>query len=192
MVELNQCIHVMIGIVGHYYNSFWRLKTKMFKFTKFPLIAAIFALMVSPGFAEQVRGFKAYETKGAFSDVLADLRDAIINRGHVIDYTGHINEMLRRTSKTVGSVTSKGSKSPYLNAQFMHFCSAKLSHEVVSANPQNIAVCPYVLFMYETKANPGTIHVGYRRPITGPSKRSRKAFTKIDALLDAVVKESLQ
>lgn len=164
----------------------------MFKFLKISLITALLALSATTTQADGVRGFQAYETKGAFSDVLSDLKDAIINRGLVIDYTGQLNKMLKRTSKTVGSVTESGSATPYLEAQFMQFCSAKLSHEVISANPQNIAVCPYVVFIYELKTAPGKVHVGYRRPITGPSKRSRKALAKIDALLNDIVKESLQ
>lgn len=164
----------------------------MFKFLKISLITVLLALTATPTLAESVRGFQAYETKGAFNDVLSDLKDAIINRGLVIDYTGQLNTMLKRTSKTVGSVTESGSPTPYVKAQFMQFCSAKLSHEVISANPQNIAICPYVVFIYELKTSPGMIHVGYRRPITGPSKRSRKALSKVDALLDAIVKESLQ
>ena len=164
----------------------------MFRFITFPLLAIILVFMVSPGISKENRGFKAYKTQGQFSDVLNDLKDAIINRGHVIDYTGYLNKMLERTSKTVGSVTTKGSKTPYLSAQFMHFCSSKTSHEVISANPQNIAICPYVVFIYELKSTPGTIHVGYRRPISGPSKRSRKAIAKVDVLLDTIVKEALQ
>ena len=164
----------------------------MFKFLKVSMLAVFLALIITPAQADGIRGFQAYETRGTFSDVLADLKDAIIDRGLVIDYTGYLNNMLKRTSETVGSVTETGSKTPYVDAQFMQFCSAKLSHEVISANPQNIAICPYVVFIYELKADPGSIHVGYRRPITGPSKRSRKAFAKIDALLADIVKESLQ
>ena len=164
----------------------------MFKFLKVSLLGLIMALTVTPAFADGVRGFQAYETRGAFKVVLDDLKDAIINRGLVIDYTGYLNTMLERTSETVGSVTDTGSKTPYMDAQFMQFCSARLSHEVISANPQNIAICPYVVFIYELKTDPGTVHVGYRRPITGPSKRSRQAFAKIDALLDDIVKETLQ
>ena len=164
----------------------------MFKLLKISILATLLALTVTPAQADGIRGFQAYETRGAFSEVLADLNDAIINRGLVIDYTGYLNTMLKRTSETVGSVTDTGSKTPYVDAQFIQFCSAKLSHEVISANPQNIAVCPYVVFIYELKADPGTVHVGYRRPITGPSKLSRKVFAKIDALLDDIVKESLQ
>ncbi len=164
----------------------------MLKFLKIPLIATMFAILLTPASADGIRGFQSYETRGAFNEVLADLKDAIINRGLVIDYTGYLNTMLKRTSKTAGSVTEQGSKTPYLDAQFMQFCSAKLSHEVISANPQNIAICPYVVFVYELKADPGTVHVGYRRPITGPSKLSRKVFAKIDSLLDDIVKETLQ
>lgn len=164
----------------------------MIKFLKMPLIAVILAMLVSPAMSGDERGFKSYETKGNFSDVYVDLQNAIINKGLVIDYVGHLDHMLDRTSASAGSVTKTGSKSPYLAAKFMQFCSAKLSHEVISANPQNIAICPYVVFVYEEKSSPGIVHVGYRRPITGPSKLSRKVFAKIEKLMDDIVKEALQ
>lgn len=148
----------------------------------------MFAVAV-PGQA-QPAGKQHYSTKGSFEDVLLDLKDAIVNRGLVIDYTGHIDKMLERTSQAAGSVTAAGSKSPYLNAKYMHFCSAKLTHEAVSANVFNMAICPYVVFIFETKSEPGKIIVGYRSPIPGPSKRSKEALAKIEKLLNDIAKEA--
>jgi hypothetical protein len=130
------------------------------------------------------------ETKGTFADVLQDLKDAVINRGFVIDFTGHVDTMLERTSSVSKSVTETGSRSPYLNAKYIQFCSAKLTHEAVSANPYNIVVCPHVIFAFEAKTKPGHIVIGYRRPTPGPSKLSKRAFKKVDDLLMAIVKEA--
>ena len=164
----------------------------MFRIVKIALAAVLLVTMVTSATAEDARGFKAYKKSAPFEDVYVDLQNAIIGKGLVIDYVGHIDQMLNRTSKIVNSVTQEGSKSPYLAAKFMQFCSAKLSHEVISANPQNIAICPYVVFVYELKNDPGVVHVGYRRPITGPSKLSRKVFAKIEKLLDDVAKEAIE
>ncbi len=130
-----------------------------------------------------------FTKQGDFEDALLDLKDAIINRGLVVDYVGNVDKMLERTSKTVGSVTEKGSASPYLHAKYVQFCSAKLTHESVSANVYNLSICPYVVFAFESKAQPGRIVVGYRRPGVGHSVRSKKAMAKIDKLLEGIVKE---
>lgn len=159
------------------------------------LIAALFAVSVltQPVRAETVQlGYKSVSAKAAYEDVVFALKDAIISRGLKVDYTGHLDKMLERTSEAVGSETESGSKSPYLHAEYFQFCSAKLTHAVISANALNIAICPYIVFAYERKDKPGTIFVGYRRPIADPSRRSKKAIAKVEELLTAVIKEAVQ
>ena len=129
----------------------------------------------------QSNGYRMHALKGNFEDVLTDLRDAIVNKGLVIDYTGHVDRMLARTSAAVGA------KSPYKNAKYMQFCSASLTNAAVNANPANMAICPYVIFAYETITGPGTIHIGYRRPIGAASAPSQAALANIDKLLDEIV-----
>ena len=158
-------------------------------------MAALTAFILSglvPAAAEAPLGTKYLSKKGAFDDVLQDVKDAVINRGLLIDYIGHIDKMLDRTSEAADSVTSTGSRSPYQNAKYLHFCSSKLTHEAISANPYNLSICPYVVFLFETKAKPGIVVVGYRRPIPGPSVRSKKALAKIDSLLESIIKEATQ
>jgi len=118
------------------------------------------------------------------------MKDVVINIGLVIDYVGHVDKLLQRTSKAAGSVTAAGSETPYLNAKYLQFCSSKLTHASVSANPFNLSICPYVVFAFETKSKPGEIVVGYRRPVPGPSKLTRAAIAKIDKLLDGIVREA--
>lgn len=165
----------------------------------FKIIAVLFAMfaIALPSHASETqtretKGFKSVKTTASFDDVFVGLQDAVVNKGYNIDYVGHMNQMLKRTSKAVGSVTEKGSASPYVNAKFMQFCSAKLTHEAISASPQNIAICPYIVFIYEEKTDPGVVIVGYRRPVAGPSKRTRKAFDKIEAMLTEVITEAVK
>jgi len=146
-----------------------------------PLGSAMAENLAAPHHARKV---------GKFEDVWQDLKDAVINRGLVIDYVGQVDKMLERTSTVANSVTVTGSQSPYLHAKYLQFCSSKLTHAAVSANPYNLAICPYVVFAFEVKTKPGEIIVGYRRPVAGPSKRTRAAVTKIDTLLDGIVKEA--
>lgn len=138
------------------------------------------------GAAEQP-GYKVLTKKAAFGDVEFDLKDAIVNRGLVIDYTGYVGKMLARTS---GAVAGKDAESPYLHARYYQFCSAKLTHDAVSADPLNISICPYVVFLIELKSEPGVIRVGYRRPFAGASAESHKAVAKVEALLNDVITEA--
>lgn len=157
------------------------------------LPALILAIVLAAGTTPAALAEEAnphVEKQGAFADVFQDLKDAVINRGYVIDFVGHVDTMLDRTSGASKSVTETGSLSPYLNAKYLQFCSSKLTHEAVSANPYNMVVCPHVLFAFEAKNKPGHIVVGYRRPTPGPSKLSKRAFKNVDDVLMSIVKEA--
>lgn len=140
--------------------------------------------------AEDGLGYRVHTKTGKFDNVRDDLKDAIINRGFVIDYVGHFNKMLERTADAAGSVSGSGAKSPYLNAEYMQFCPSKLTHEAVSATPFSIANCPIALFVYELAAEPGKVVMGYRLPVATPSKRMRDVNARLTELLDSIVKEA--
>lgn len=120
-----------------------------------------------------------YTSQAPFADVAADLSDAIVNRGYKVDYHGLIGEMLERTAADVGA-----SKKLYRNAEIFQFCSAVVSRAAMETNIENIAFCPYVLFVYEAEAEPGTVNVGFRRL---PEGEGRDA---VNTLLEEIVKEA--
>lgn len=128
---------------------------------------------------------RIYAKKAAYDDVRFELNNAIIGRGFVIDYTGHIDRMLERTGADVGS-----SKPIYKSAEFFTFCSAKLSRLAMEADPGNIGVCPYVVFVYESAAKPGEVTVGYRRPAAAAAGAA--AVAEIDSLLDSIVQAAIK
>lgn len=156
------------------------------------LLAAAFMTAIASPMAYADEGLKELTRTGNFAEVRDDVKNAIINRGYVVDYVGQFNKMLERTSEAVGSVTEAGAKSPYKDAEFMQFCAAKFTHEAISANPQNIVNCPYVVYVYELTAKPGLIHIGYRVPVSGPSKIARKAVSKIDSMLNDIITEAAE
>ena len=149
------------------------------------IMAAIACLIAVPmaSHAANTAATTNYQKKGVFSDVRQDVADGIVNRGFVIDYTAYIGEMLKRTAKDFGET-----KPLYVNAEGLQFCSARLSREMFAADPANIALCPYVLVIYELADKPGMIHVGYRRMPAGGSARSRKATAAIEKMLDEIAK----
>lgn len=126
-------------------------------------------------------------SKSSFEDAKFELTNAIVNRGLVIDYTGRLADMLARTGKDVGS-----DKQIYRHAEYVTFCSAKLSRAMMEADPANAAMCPYVMFFYETAAKPGEVVIGYRRPILRGDAKSKAALTEVDNLLAGILKEAVK
>ncbi len=132
-------------------------------------------------------GIQIYQKTGVFDEVRQDLMDAIINRGFVVDFNGRVGEMLKRTAKDI-----RNAETPYKNAEFFIFCSAKVSHQLSKVDPRNVGFCPYTVFVYELKKEPGVIRVGYRQPAIQGSEESRKALLALDKLLDGIAREAIQ
>jgi len=146
---------------------------------------AAFALMLGAAVPSKADDdIKTYSKAGSFADIKADVTNAVINRGLKIDYNGNIAAMLERTGADVGST-----KPVYKAAEFLTFCSAKLSRAMMEANAHNMGTCPYVVFLYETVAKPGEVTVGYRRPGSRGDDASKKALADVEALLEDIVKE---
>ena len=137
------------------------------------------SLMAGAGAAHADVLVTTYGTNAPFADVAADIQDAIVNRGYVVDYHGHIGEMLKRTAGDVGAT-----KPLYKNAEFLQFCSAVVSRSAMEADIGNIAYCPYVVFTYEAEGAPGKVVVGYRRLPKGDGR------DQVNDLLDEIAKEA--
>lgn len=124
---------------------------------------------------------------GSFEDVKFDLTNAIIERGLVVDHTGNIAGMLERTGADVGST-----KQLYRHAEYFVFCSAKLSREMMEADPTNIGICPFVIFAYERADKAGEIVVGFRNPPVRGGDASRKSLEAVTTLLKDIVEEAVK
>ncbi|SEW19703.1 Uncharacterized conserved protein, DUF302 family [Cognatiyoonia koreensis] len=117
-----------------------------------------------------------YPFDGSFEDATFAVESAILDQGLVIDYVSHTGEMLNRTSADVGSDVEI-----YAAADIFLFCSAKLSREVMEADPMNIAHCPYGIFVTDKE---GDVKIGYRNFPEGEMQ-------KVQALLDEIVKDAI-
>jgi uncharacterized protein (DUF302 family) len=144
-------------------------------------------LMVMLATAAAAQGIKTYMKKGNYDDVKLELSDAITKRGLVVDYNGNVGGMLDRTGKDVGST-----KQVYKKAEYLVFCSAKLSRDMMEANAANMGYCPFVVYIYEAAAKPGEIVVGFRRMPSAATGASAKAFKAIDTMLDEITKEAVK
>ena len=155
------------------------------------VLRALFGLVLlvgsSLGQTAGAEDLKTVVKKASFDDVKFELNNAIIERGLKVDFSGSISQMLDRTGADVGST-----RPVYKHAEFMSFCSAKLSRQMMEADAANVAFCPYTVFIYETAAAPGEIVVGYR-PFPQPANElSRAALNEIDKLLTAIIKAAVQ
>lgn len=157
------------------------------------LLAVLFAINTTT-FASAdnhlLTGYSINKINAGFDDVFSELQDVVINKGLVIDFIGHVDKMIERTAEVTGSVTESGSKTPYIAAKYILFCSAKLTQKAISASTENLGICPYVVFAYETKAEPGVTRVGYRQPIFGQSSTSHKVSAEINGFLQSVIDET--
>ena len=127
--------------------------------------------------------------KGNFDDVRFDLGNAVIATGVAVQSEANVAAMLGRTAADVGAV-----EMVYNRAEFIAFCSAKYSRAMMEADATNMAFCPFVVFAYETKATPGEIVVGYRRPMVPASQNAaaQKAAAEVDALLAKILAETVK
>ncbi|UXU76563.1 DUF302 domain-containing protein (plasmid) [Paracoccus sp. SMMA_5_TC] len=114
---------------------------------------------------------------GSFDDVVFAVEQAITNEGLVIDLKSHVGDMLARTKEDVG-----GAKDLFTHADIFSFCSAKVSRQVMEADPANIQHCPYTIFVYEKADEPGKIVVGHR---TYPGESMQPVNEMLTRLVDA-------
>ena len=145
------------------------------------LILAVMAISVLPQSASAEDSVSFTRRGSVYEDVRIDLENAVIAEGLKIDYSGNIAAMLQRTGPDVGS-----NQPVYQHAEFIMFCSAKLSRAMMEADPTNMSKCPYVVFIYQRAATTKEIVVGYRK--VEVSGRGAKALEEINKLLDRIVR----
>ena len=150
------------------------------------ILATAISLTPSTAFATEP-GDTIKTIAGDFDEVFSDLQDAVINRGLVIDYVGDVGKMLERTADAARGADAKP---PYVNARYLQFCSAIVTHQAVDADVRNLAMCPYVVFAYEARLEPGKVSVGYRKVELVSSSASQAAQAKVHSLLQAIVNEA--
>jgi uncharacterized protein (DUF302 family) len=120
-----------------------------------------------------------YDTDQTFDDVTFGLENAILDAGLVIDHVSHTGDMLERTKGDVGSDVTL-----FLNADVYSFCSAKVSREVMEADPMNIVFCPYTIFVMVRPDTPDVTTIGFRTFPEG-------AMKSVEALLDGISKSAI-
>jgi uncharacterized protein (DUF302 family) len=144
----------------------------------FTAALALGTLLAFPALA-QAQDMVSYTTGLDFDDVTFGLESAITDRGLVVAHVSHVGDMLERTRADVGSEVVLFQK-----ANVYSFCSAKLSREVMEANPMNITFCPYDIFVAQ-RPGEDTVTIGFRSFPEGEMQI-------IQSLLDEIVREAIE
>jgi len=128
-----------------------------------------------------------FTTIADFDDVKAYITEEIKNRGLVINNISHIGDMLERTGKDMGI-----GKKIYVKAEALEFCSAIISRTMMEADPHNIVMCPYIIFIYVLPNESEKVYVSYRRPVVNKaSKEVTESLKAVEDLLQGIIKDAL-
>ncbi len=119
-----------------------------------------------------------YPADGSFEDATFAVESAITDRGLVIDYVSHVGAMLSRTAADVGS-----EQPIFEQADIFLFCSAVVSRQVMEQNPDNIAHCPYGIFVRQFPGSDGRVEIGFRDMPDGE-------MAVVQTLLDEIAQEA--
>ncbi|MCT4608904.1 MAG: DUF302 domain-containing protein [Pelagimonas sp.] len=142
-----------------------------------PLLGAAACLLA--GTAAMAADMITYDTDQSFDDVVFGLENAILDAGLVIDHVSHTGDMLERTKADVGSDITI-----FEHADIFSFCSAKISREVMEADPMNVVFCPYDIFVIVRADTPDVTTIGFRTYPDGPMK-------KVETMLDEIAKSAI-
>jgi len=156
----------------------------MFKKILFSL--TIVGLLVSGnGFAES-QYVKTTIVEGEYNDVLSAVKEVIQGKGINIAHTLPAGDMLGRTGPAF-NIKEK----IFLNAESIEFCSAKVSHELVQANIENIILCPFTISVYVLASDPKHVRISNRIPHV-IDKKSEQAVAHMNALVSSIIEEAAE
>ncbi len=141
------------------------------------LLATTILLMASPLAAQNIMSVSVPET---VDDMEFAVESAILDMGLTIDFVSYTGDMLSRTMADVGSDVEI-----FSGATLYNFCSARISRQVLEADPTNVAYCPYTIFVYSLPENPDETIIGHQI-YPGDS------MAPANALLDEIIASATQ
>lgn len=126
-----------------------------------------------------------YQLEDDFESIKSNLDIAITGRGMLISNTLHISEMFERTAADTGLKNTI-----YGKAESLEFCNIKLSHQMSSAHPANLSICPLTIGIYTLKSQPDNVFLTYRHPqMLGESSQAEQALIK---LYEGIIIEAME
>ena len=123
---------------------------------------------------------------GKYSDTLEAVKEIIKSKGINIAHTLPPSDMLGRTGPAFG-ITQ-----PILqDGEIIEFCSAKVSHQLIQANPENIVLCPFVISVYVLSEDPANVRMTYRMPYV-IDEASQTAIEAMNDLVIGIIEEAAE
>jgi uncharacterized protein (DUF302 family) len=123
------------------------------------------------------------KVEGTFQDVSSSVRTAILGKGINIANVLPASQMLHRTGADFGYENHV-----YGAAETYEFCSARISHKLSRAHPDNIVLCPFTISVYTIKSEPGLVRLSYRIPTGRPG--SEEVVKEVVELIESIVDEA--
>lgn len=123
------------------------------------------------------------KVEGSFKDVSNSVREAIIGKGINIAHVLQASQMLNRTGSAFGYQNDV-----YVDAEIYEFCSARISHKLSRANPDNIVLCPFTIGVYTVKDEPGMVRLSYRIP--GGRPGTEEIIEEVVALIESIIEDA--
>ncbi len=144
------------------------------------------ALLCLPLLASAADPFNVvFKAEGSYDAVRDLVQASIEGQGLKINHVNQIAGMLDRTGKDIGAT-----KQVYENAEQFEFCSAKVSREMMEADPHAVVMCPYIISVYKIPGDK-TVYVAYRKPGPAKSPALKKALGDVEKLLTGIIKDAL-
>ncbi len=151
------------------------------------LVVLLLPLYGMAGFAADApAGYDPIVTRkveGEFKEVSASVRAAIVGKGINIAHELPASEMLHRTGPDFGYQNRV-----YGEAQTYEFCSARISHKLARAHPDNIVLCPFTISVYSVSDEPGVVRLSYRIPSGRPG--SEAVIKEVVALIESIIEDA--
>lgn len=149
-------------------------------------LLAVCAMLCLPLSALAADGYNVlFKTQGEFQDVRDQVEAAIEGKGLKINHTNKIAEMLERTGKDLGAT-----RQVYVNGEQFEFCSARISRQMMEADPHAMVLCPYIISVY-TVPNDKNVYIAYRKPAPTRNPALKKALADVDKLLTEIIKDAM-
>lgn len=137
-----------------------------------------------PAFASDESPVVTVRIEGSFHETLQGVRMAITGRGINIAHTLPASGMLNRTGSAFGI-----KKNVFAHAEIIEFCSARISHKLIQANPENMVLCPFTISVYQLASDPGHVYLTYRKPFVLKDETSVAATGEIVKLLEGIIRD---
>lgn len=127
-----------------------------------------------------------FKAQGKYEDVRDLVQASIESKGLKINSMNHIADMLERTGKDLGA-----SKKVYEGGEQFEFCSARISRDMMEADPHAIVMCPYIISVY-TVPGDKNVYVAYRKPAQVKNPKLKKALGDVEKLLTEIIQEAIK